>query len=97
MKAYYRKWSRANKDKVAAYHRDFLAKHSTYRSLEEYDELAKEQNGVCPICGKTNTLNRRLALLLSEQWLEQQDEAQCGRYYCAVCHLPPTAERILES
>lgn len=52
-------WAKANKDKVAAHRRKRNLKQKYSISVETYEEMLKEQNGVCFICSSP-PVRRRL-------------------------------------
>jgi len=60
--AHKRRWRAAHKDKGSHYERKSNLKRKFGLTVEQYDELLRQQNGVCKICFKINPDESRLAV-----------------------------------
>ena len=56
------KWKQDDPKRCAASHRKSLLKRRYGITLEQYDQMLNEQNGVCAICGGVNKGGWRLAV-----------------------------------
>jgi Recombination endonuclease VII len=72
-----REWRRANPNKLAEYdHKSGLKKHGI--SVEDYDQMLKNQKGVCAVCGGVNSDGKRLSV-------DHNHECCPGNFSCGEC------------
>lgn len=56
IKARNKAWRKANAEKVKATNKDSKLKSKYGITIEQYNQIHSEQNGVCEICGETETI-----------------------------------------
>lgn len=94
---YWKKWNKENPDKRTLYKRRSLLKQTYNMTLAEYEDLLKEQNYGCAICGNNN--GNRVMFVDHDHESGDVRGLLCTRCNCALGLFddnPKTMERAIK-